>query len=159
MRRRQSLPEQWLITDPRIGHRLLAEVRRLPVGSGIILRHHHLPRGERARLLASVRRIARARRLLVVEEGAGGAARVHDAREIVRARLGGAAILLLSPLFQTRTHPGAPALPRMRAAALARLAGLPLLALGGVDERRFRKVKALGFEGWAGIDAWLEREA
>jgi thiamine-phosphate pyrophosphorylase len=42
----------------------------------------------------------------------------------------------------------------MRAAALARLAGRKLVALGGMDERRFRRVERLGFVGWAGISAF-----
>lgn len=157
MSRRQSLPEQWLITDARTGERLLDAVRRLPPGSGIIFRHRHLAGRQRERLLAKVRRIARARRVILLEEGARTAARVHSAKEIRQARLGGAKILLLSPLFATRSHPGEPPLPRMRAAALARLAGRPLLALGGMNGKRFRRVKALGFDGWAGIDAWLRR--
>jgi thiamine-phosphate pyrophosphorylase len=45
----------------------------------------------------------------------------------------------------------------MRAAALVRLAGPTAIALGGMDERRFRGVRALGFQGWAGIDAWLAK--
>lgn len=157
MKRRQSLPQQWLITDPRIGGELIDAVCRLPPGSGIIFRHDQLRAGERAILLARVRRLAMSRRLLVIEERDGGAARVHDAREVRQARLGGARILLLSPMFPTRSHPEAPALPRMRAAALARLAGQPLLALGGMDARRFARVRALGFDGWAGIDAWLQK--
>jgi thiamine-phosphate pyrophosphorylase len=43
----------------------------------------------------------------------------------------------------------------MRAAALARLAGRPLLALGGMDARRYAVVRRLGFDGWAAIDAWV----
>jgi thiamine-phosphate pyrophosphorylase len=30
-----------------------------------------------------------------------------------------------------------------------------VIALGGMDEHRFRRVQKLGFAGWAGIDAWL----
>jgi thiamine-phosphate pyrophosphorylase len=45
----------------------------------------------------------------------------------------------------------------MRAAALVRLAGRNAIALGGMDARRFRLVRRLGFQGWAGIGAWLAR--
>jgi len=43
----------------------------------------------------------------------------------------------------------------MRAAALIRLAPVPVIALGGMNEAGFRRIERLGFQGWAGIDAWL----
>ncbi|HVM37217.1 MAG TPA: thiamine phosphate synthase [Sphingomicrobium sp.] len=148
MQRRQSLPVAWLITDARIGAPLESLARRLPRGSGLILR-------DGAELTPRLRLIARRRSLALVDERQRGAARVHDPREIRRERLAGRRLLLLSPLFETRSHPDWRPLPRMRAAALTRLAGRPLLALGGMDARRFRSVRKLGFDGWAAIDAWL----
>ena len=56
----------------------------------------------------------------------------HGRAGIARGRRLGAAALLLSPAFPTASHPGAPALGPLRWAALARRAGRPVLALGGV---------------------------
>lgn len=156
MKPRQSLPEQWLVTDETMGEDPVTVAARLPLGSGILFRHHGLAHGERRRLLRRLRRIAAARQLTLVDEASGEAARVHDSGEIRRARLAGARLLLVSPLFATRSHPDSRQLSRMRAAALARLASGPVLALGGMNARRFARVKALGFHGWAGIDAWLD---
>ena len=66
----------------------------------------------------------------------------------------GARLVFVSPVFATRSHPGARALGPLRAAAIAR--GLPVLwmALGGMDAGRFRRLSGLGFHGWAAIDAW-----
>ncbi len=153
MPRGQTFPQAWLVTDARLGN-VRKLVARLPRGTGVLVRQHELARGERVRLLRGLRLVGRVRGLRIVDEAERGSARVHDAREIRLARLGGARLMLLSPLFATRTHPGAVPLPRMRAAALARLAGRPLLALGGMDARRFRLVRGLGFDGWAGVDAW-----
>jgi thiamine-phosphate pyrophosphorylase len=153
---RQSPPRQWLITDERMSNALLPAIMRLPRGSGILFRHHGLAAGERVRLLRRVRRLAAARGLTLVDEASGTAARVHCAAEIRDARLRGTQLLLLSPLFPTRSHPGRRPLSRMRAAALARLAGKPLIALGGMDWRRYQQVRQLGFDGWAGLDAWTE---
>ena len=156
MKRRQtSVPRQWLITDERLGPDLLRLIARLPRGSAVLVRHHRLPPVERERLLRRVRRLARARGVKVLDEGRA-IARVHDPREIRQAKLAGSQILLLSPLFPTRSHPDWRPLPRMRAAALVRLAKVPVIALGGLDERRFSRVQKLGFAGWAGIDAWLK---
>ena len=157
MRRRHPIPRRWLVTDERMHPHLLDTVRALPSGSGILFRHHGLTRSERARLRCTVSRIAARRGLTLVDEAAGMAARVHNAREVGRARLIGASLLFVSPLHATRSHRGTPSLPRMRAAALARLSGRRAIALGGMDERRFARLARLGFVGWAGIDAWLAK--
>jgi thiamine-phosphate pyrophosphorylase len=64
----------------------------------------------------------------------------HSRTELVRARRAGADAVFLSPVFPTRSHPGAPALGTVRWAALARNAGLPALALGGVSEQTARRL-------------------
>lgn len=154
MKRRQSGPRQWLIADQRIGDELWPAVLRLPPGSGVLVLHFGMAKRKRARLLARLRRLGAGRRLVVADEMAGDAARVHDAREIRDARLKQAPLLLLSPMFETRSHPDWKPLPRMRAAALLRLAKVPVLALGGMDAGRFSRLRRLGFQGWAGIDAF-----
>jgi hypothetical protein len=45
----------------------------------------------------------------------------------------------VSPVFATRSHPGARTLGPLRAAAIARALPVPAIALGGVDERRYRR--------------------
>jgi hypothetical protein len=42
----------------------------------------------------------------------------------------------------------------MRAAALAALADRKLVALGGMNPKRYAKIAPLGFIGWAGISAF-----
>lgn len=108
-------------------------------------------------MISRVRRIARARGLVMVDEMAGQSARVHSLRELRAAGILGVPLLLLSPLFPTRSHPGRRPLARMRAAAIVRHARVPVLALGGMTDRRFRRIRKLGFAGWAGIDAWKTR--
>jgi thiamine-phosphate pyrophosphorylase len=175
MRPRQPLPRLWLMTDERMGEALWDALARLPQGSGVIFRHHATP-GRRA-LFDRVRTIARARRLILLLAGsprqavawrADGAhgrsphvrtarpmlrtAPAHSARELARVR---AHAVLLSPVFATRSHPGAKALGSVRFARLARLSEAPAIALGGMDARRFRHLARLGAYGWAGIDAFL----
>jgi thiamine-phosphate pyrophosphorylase len=62
-------------------------------------------------------------------------------------------LLFLSPLFPTRSHPGARILGRVRFAALARKAGMPVIALGGIGRHEVRGLATLGAAGWAAIDA------
>ena len=58
--------------------------------------------------------------------------------------------VLLSPVFATRSHPGAPALTPARARLIARASLLPVLALGGVNARNAALLS--GFSGIAAID-------
>ena len=155
MKRRQPLPSRWLVADERMGQKLWPGLRALRPGSGVLILYRDLPKRERAALLAKLRRAARQRRLAVADEAAGEAARVHDLSELRRALLRRTPVLFLSPMFETRSHPDWKPLPRMRAAALIRLARVPVIALGGVNEAGFRRIESLGFQGWAGIDAWL----
>jgi thiamine-phosphate pyrophosphorylase len=70
----------------------------------------------------------------------------HSLREIGRAAKADA--ILLSPVFPTRSHPGAPVLGPIRFRLLAQKAGPPVIALGGMTPRR---AAALG-TAWAAID-------
>jgi thiamine-phosphate pyrophosphorylase len=155
MKRRQTLPRQWLVADRRLDGQMWDAVRALPRGSGVLILYRDLPGNSRAKIIAKLRRLAATRDLLLVDEAAGQGARVHDMKEIRQAGIAGIPILFLSPMFPTRSHPGRKPLKRMRAAALLRLAKSPVFALGGMDERRFRRIQRLGFSGWAGIDAWI----
>jgi thiamine-phosphate pyrophosphorylase len=150
----RQIPRRWLVADERGGDPV-ALARRLPRGSGILFLYRELPRAQRAKLLSRLRRIAKMRSLLIVDEASRGALRVHSAGELRRAGTAGIPILFLSPVNNTRSHPDWRPLARMRAAALVRLAKVPVIALGGMDERAFRRVGRLGFSGWAGIDAWV----
>jgi thiamine-phosphate pyrophosphorylase len=156
--RDRNLPALWLMTDERIGERLWDSIARLPRGSGIVLRHHATPAVERAGLKRRIARLAKRQGLVLVDEASPKTApirigRAHSVREGFAARRAGAELVFVSPVYATRTHPGAPFLGPLRAAAIARAVGLPAIALGGMNARRFRRLAALGFVGWSAIDA------
>jgi len=73
----------------------------------------------------------------------------HSLREIGAARRARADAILLSPVFPTRSHPGARTLGPCRFRLLAARAGLPAIALGGMNSRRARRLRA---GRWAAID-------
>ena len=154
---------------------LEAALRHLPRGSGLIYRHYHLPPGARRARFAALARIARARGIVVVLAGDARQARrwgadgcygppglvahgpacarlvsAHDLRELRAApRADG---VLLSPVFPTRSHPGARGLGAIRFRLLAARARAPVIALGGMNSRSARRLK---WPHWAGIDAFL----
>lgn len=151
---RQTMPRQWLIADDRIGDCLRSTIRKLPAGSGVLVLFHGLPGRDRRALLTRLRRIARQKSLRIIDGRTRDVRRVHDVQELRRALLARTKLILVSPIHPTRSHPKWRPIPRMRAAALARLAKGRALALGGMDARRFARVEPLGFQGWAGIDAF-----
>jgi thiamine-phosphate pyrophosphorylase len=171
MRARQPLPRLWLITDERQGDGLLGAVARLPDGAGIVFRHYSLPEVARRDLFEKVRAAAPGLVLLAgpAEQarawGADGShgrgpgrglrsAPAHDRAEIRAAERAGADLLFLSPVYPTASHPGGRALGLARFAWLARRAALPVVALGGMNPARGRRLASFGAYGWAGIDAW-----
>jgi thiamine-phosphate pyrophosphorylase len=155
MSRRQPLPRLWLMTDERQGELLWEALERLPKGSGVVFRHYSLAPSERRELFERVRRVARRRRLLLLPGGRGNGptASAHNLRELKTAERSGAALVFLSPAFATRSHPGTRPLGPVRFGLIARQARVPVIALGGVDARKARRLPHI--YGWAGIDAWI----
>ncbi|MEM1195379.1 MAG: thiamine phosphate synthase [Pseudomonadota bacterium] len=171
----QTLPKLWLLSDARNDAVLERALMRLPQGSGFIYRHYHLPDPDRYHRFHALRRIAKARGHCVIladsavtasEWGADGVygaplslwprranllqlATAHNAREIALAQRKGAHAILLSPVFATRSHPGDKVLGPARFLHLARLATIPVIALGGVTRARAAR---LGWPRWAAID-------
>ena len=158
----QLRPRIWLVTDERTDVGLERAIARLPRGSGVIFRHYHLEPRQRAARLAQVRRLCRrfGHRLESAGQGYGPPAphrrlaTAHDLREIGRANRCGAQAVVISPVFPTRSHPGAATLGRVRLLLLARRAQMPVIALGGMTAHKFRglRFRGLGIHGWAAID-------
>lgn len=77
---------------------------------------------------------------------------VHSAEEAVAAR--DADLVFVSPVHASASHSGDAPLGLERAVALARMAGVPAIALGGMNAARGAAAMAAGFHGWGAIDAW-----
>ena len=171
---RQYLPALWLISDERNDIALEDALARLPRGSGFVYRHYHLPPAARVARFLELGRIARARDQLVIladsaqtatEWGADGMygaprtlgrregllrlATAHNLREIGDANRAGADAVLLSPVFATRSHPGAKVLGPLRFRLLSGLSRAPVIALGGMTQKGADR---LDWPLWAAID-------
>lgn len=174
MRHRQPLPRTWLMTDERMGDRLFAAIRRLPRGSGIVVRHYSLSLGERRRLFTAVQRYAAPRGHVVLRAGAErlgrredgthnapgagpglGTLAVHNWEELRRARRLTPDLIFASPIHVSRSHPGAAAMPRTTLRTILRHAPCGVIALGGMTAHRASRLERLGIAGWSGIDVWL----
>lgn len=178
LQRHPALPAIWLVSDARNDERIEAVLAKLPRGSGLIYRHYHLgPRERRARF-DGLARVARRRGHLVVLSATPGEARnwgadgsygmpangggglrliaAHSLAEIAMARRARADAILLSPIFATRSHPGARPLGPLRFRLLAARAGMPVIALGGMDAARARRI---GAPHWAAIDGLIPKDS
>ena len=182
--RRGELPPLFLFTDPERMD-VLALAQTLPSGlCGVVFRHDGAP--DRALLARRLRTICRARHLVLVIAGdaklalalqaglhlRGGArpdltrlprhmlrtASAHDAPELRRARDNFANIVFISPVFLTRSHPGAGALGAHRWRGLGRRAApAKAYALGGIDGASVRRLGAV-CAGAGAIDAFLSSQ-
>lgn len=75
----------------------------------------------------------------------------HSAIALHRAARTGADAALLAPVFQSRSHPGAPCIGALRFARLVRTSRIPVYALGGMEAGTARRIRASGAAGIAGI--------
>ena len=170
----QRWPTAWLLTDERLGEDLDAAMQRAATtGAGILVRHYRSPPDERRRIAARVRALgtilgmagdpdlardcgaALLHNVSGQEQGLPTSRSVHDEAEAQAAAAGGHALVLVSPVYPTASHPGASVLGKDRALALAERCGCPAIALGGMDSKRGACLMAHGFYGYAGIDCWL----
>jgi thiamine-phosphate pyrophosphorylase len=176
--RQTDWPREWLMTDERMGERLWEAIERLPHGrAGVVLRHYSLADDRRETLARRVAEICRSRAVALATAKNADLARslgaalvhnpaeppgdlpfsrsVHSIEEAVAASAAGAALVFVSPIRPTRTHPGREPLGELEAARIARAAGVPAIALGGMDRQAYLRMRD-DFHGWAGIDAWLK---
>lgn len=179
--RQTDWPRQWLMTDERMGERLWAAIDRLPIKhSGIVFRHYDTPPDIRATLARRIADICHRRDLTLAVAADEDLARsldadlvhnptgspidrsfsrsVHSLAEAEAANSDGAALVFVSPVRPTRSHPERKPLGKPLALRIARAAGAPAIALGGMTELNSRGFIRDGFYGWAGIDAWLVSE-
>lgn len=96
----------------------------------------------------------RARELAAWRRRGGGPvfAAAHSPRALRRAARAGATAALLSPLFPTRSHPGAKGIGITRFRLWARETRLAVYALGGVTAANARALLSTAAVGIAGID-------
>lgn len=107
----------------------------------------HCPEAEAGRVAAAKRALPKA----IVTCAA------HGREGLVRAARYGADAAILSPMFATRSHPGAAGLTSVRWALLR--AGFPghVIALGGVDADNAQRALSASANGIAVIGAWIAK--
>jgi len=171
----QPLPDLWLLSDARNDEKLEYALRSAGRRIALVYRHYHLTPAKRRARFEQLTAIARHCGHLVILSGdaamaqrwradgwyspprklrprsAGliGIATAHDLSEIGMANQLGADAIMLSPVFPTRSHPGARTLGPTRFRLLASRARSPVIALGGMTRRKARR---LAWARWAAVD-------
>jgi thiamine-phosphate pyrophosphorylase len=164
------------MTDERMGEQLWTAIDRLPIKhSGIVFRHYRT--ANRAAIAERIADICNRRSLTLAIAADVELARtlradlvhnppeatpdlhfsrsVHSLEEAEAARAEGVSLVFVSPVYPTTSHPGRKPLYRPRAVLIAQAAGVPAIALGGLNSLKAARLLREGFYGWAGIDAWL----
>jgi len=77
----------------------------------------------------------------------------HGTPSLRRALARKADACILSPVFETASHPGVPHIGHHRFARLVRSVNLPVYALGGINHRTVRRLAESGACGIAAISA------
>jgi thiamine-phosphate pyrophosphorylase len=175
---RGRLPPLLALTDPLRTPDPVALAQRLPRGAGLVYRAFG---ADGARVMAARLETIAAQRGLMLLIGAGdpalagagvhlpqrmaGTARrfrrpgrlvtaaAHDGAALRRARLAGCDAVLVSAVFASRSPSAGKPMGPVRFAALARTAGLPVYALGGVNARTARRLIKSGAAGLAVVEA------
>jgi len=175
-RRKNNFPALWYFTDQARAPDPLPVIACLPRGlCGVVFRHDRV--ANRAALASVVTKLCKYRGIPLVIAGdmrlaarlktgvhlRGGrwpdqlrlrglrqglvTSSAHGVEEIRRARLAGAAIIFISPVFPSASHPGEKAMGPIKWANLARRAGRAAYALGGVTGSNFRRLPAAAGAG------------
>ena len=177
----KRLPFLLFMTDEKRMADPLEAVKKLPRGAGVIFRHYgsanrramakklrrlcrlrrlvlliagdlnlarqlgcgaHLPEGLAAKMPAEPRAFKKGGILTVAS---------HGPRAIARAKYLGADGVILSPVFETRSHPQALPLGPLRFHLWIRRGTIPAYPLGGINQASCRRLGSLGISGYAGI--------
>jgi thiamine-phosphate pyrophosphorylase len=181
-------PTLWLVTDPARTPDPAAAASRLPAGAGVIYRSFGavdaLAVAQAIRRVATRRRLlflVGADAHLAAAAGADGVhlpewamrlaprlrrahphwrltAAAHGRAAIVRAARLGLDAVMVSAVFASRSPSAGRPLGPVRFAGLIRGAGLPVIALGGVNARTAPRLIGTGASALAAVDGLANRE-
>ncbi|HEX5775565.1 MAG TPA: thiamine phosphate synthase [Caulobacteraceae bacterium] len=180
---RKALPPLLSFTDPDRTPDVAAVAERLPRGAGIVLRTYG-DDGQAARIAAIARRrglilLIGADERLAASVDANGlhlpermAAAIpavrarhprwlitvaaHSPRAVRNAAKLGADAVVLSTVFESASPSAGKPLGPLRLAAIARTSSIPVYALGGVDMKNARRLRATGVVGIAAVEGVLD---
>ena len=178
-------PALWFFTDPVRTPDPVAVAQRLPAGAAVVYRAFGaVDAVEIGRELRRVARERGLRLLVGLDEALAGSigadglhlperllhrgprvrarrpfwlltGAAHGAAALRRAASAGLDAAVLSSVFPSGSVSAGPALGPTRFAQLTREAGLPVIALGGVNAKTAQRLVGTGAAGLAAVDAWL----
>ena len=181
---RKGLPTLLVFSDPERTPDLEALARRLPVGAALVFRAFgaadaeatgrrllKLVRARRGLLLIGAdaglaarigadgvhlpeRAAFRARRLKASRPDWLVTAAAHSPRAMRRARAAGVDAAVVSAVFPSASPSAGRPIGVLRLAQIARGAGLPVYALGGVNDRTAGRLQDVGLAGLAAVDGF-----
>jgi thiamine-phosphate pyrophosphorylase len=174
------IPFLYFFTDPERTPDPVAIAKRLPSGTAVVYRHFGAD--DRKHVAERLASLCRARGLILLIAADSDLARrfgvgvhwperllprqrtnesfvtvsAHSRDGALRARAFGADACILSPVFPTRSGAARAPLGLFAASQIACSAGLPVIALGGVNAETMRKLPGRGFAGLGAVESFLD---
>ncbi len=176
-----TLPSSFYVTDENRNRSAIETVCQLPAGTGVLFRHYGVKdRAKLGKALAKIckqRKLSlyvAGDATLAHQLNSDGlhlpewqinqlpllrtryplrqiSAACHTFRNLKTAENLGADLVFLSPIFPTKSHPGARSLTPLRSSSWIKNLSAPVYALGGVNEKHFTQLSNAGFSGIAAI--------
>lgn len=173
-----AIPSLYFFTDPERTPDPAAIARRLPRGTAVVYRHFGA--SERMRMARELSAICCSRGLFLLigadaelarQSGADGVhwperllpdqhsgfrietGAAHNANAVAKVGAARLDACVLSPVFETGSASANPAIGLFRASQIARASATPVVALGGINAHKARRLMGRGFAGLAAVSA------
>ncbi|MGD8325740.1 MAG: thiamine phosphate synthase [Sphingomonadales bacterium] len=176
-----GLPSAWFLTDERVADPI-SVIHTLPKNCGVIFRNYNHP-NRKDLALKVVKAAHNAKHMVLIAAdkdlaiacGADGVHwpkwadsaplnpplistyAVHDEGELKHAEEMSASAVIISPIFETKSHKGSNTLGIKGLKGLMAQTNLPVYAMGGINAKTWPKIADLGVTGFAGIGYFLEK--
>ena len=171
---KQKLPIAWVLTDPRLSD-IEAYIPQIPSDIGLIIRDYETPQREKyvkhlsqwtsqaglITLVAANPELAKQCDVAGVHwpswaspqpiQGQLTIFAVHNHEELLRAEAFNADAVIISPVFETKSHPDTPHLGLEGLHSLIKQTTCPVYAMGGITSARMQSLLELEIYGIAGI--------
>ena len=175
---KMNLPNLWLFTD---SHKTLKPVelsKRLPVKSGVIIRHYNSK--NKKIIIKDILNVKKRRMLTVLISGeykrglnidgnhfpqwanpiTNGnkitSMSFHHAKDLRKSINLKADLIFISPVFPSTSHKNKQCLGVIKLGLMARLFKKHVIALGGINNKNIGRLRSLPISGCAGIDLFTK---
>ena len=174
-----NLPNLWLFTDLQKTLKPVELSKKLPVQSGVIIRHYNNSKNKKT-IIKDILNVKKRRMLTVLISGENKrglnidgnhfpqwaspinngnkitSMSFHHAKDLRKSINLKADLVFISPVFPTTSHKNKKCLGVIKLGLMARLFKKHVIALGGINNKNIGRLRSLPISGCAGIDLFTK---